>query len=88
MVKQSIVKQSIVKRKFLSWKWSPANKLKEHDRSELKNKYNVTSNEITSLVLDEGLVVHETKRESNHIKMGNRELIGTVAPSSTACLIS
>ena len=66
------------KKKALSWKWSPANEFKEHDRSVMKDKYKVLGNEITNLVLNEGMVVHETKREENNMKLGNREIIGNI----------
>lgn len=63
-------------RKAIMWKWSPANEYKDHERSCMKDKYKVLGNEITNLVLNEGMVVHETKREVNNMKLGNREIIG------------
>jgi len=66
------------KKKALSWKWSPANEYKNHERSIMKDKYKVLGNEITNLVLNEGMVVHETKREVNNMKLGNREIIGNI----------
>jgi hypothetical protein len=66
------------KKKALIWKWSPANDNKYHERSILKDKYKVLGNEITELVLNEGMVIHETKREANNLKLGTREIIGNI----------
>ena len=65
-------------KKSLSWKWAPANENKNHERSQLKDKYKVMGSEILDLVLTDGMVIHETKRESNSLKMNNREKIGNV----------
>jgi hypothetical protein len=65
-------------KKYLSWKWAPANENKIHERSQLKDKYKVMGNEILDLVLTDGMVIHETKRESNSLKMNNREKIGNI----------
>ena len=69
-------KDVIINKKALVWKWSPTSEFKNHVRSEMKDKYAVLGNEITNLVLNEGMVVHETKREVNNMKLGNREIIG------------
>lgn len=66
------------KRKAIIWKWSPANEYRNHERSLMKDKYAVLGNEITELVLNEGMVIHETKRETNNMKLGNREIIGNI----------
>ena len=65
-----------VKKKAIAWKWAQANDFRNHERSELKDKYKVTGSEIINLVLNEGMVVHETKREINNLKLGNREIMG------------
>lgn len=64
------------KKKAIVWKWSPQTDLRNHTRSEIKDKHNITKNEIMDLVLNEGMVVHETKRETSNMMMGNREMIG------------
>lgn len=68
----------MIKKKAVMWKWSPTNEYKNHERSILKDKYKVLGNEITELVLNEGMVIHETKREVNNMKLGNREIIGNI----------
>ena len=65
-------------KKYLSWKWAPDNENKIHKRTLLKDKYKVMGNEILDLVLTDGMVIHETKRESNSLKMNNREKIGNI----------
>jgi hypothetical protein len=65
-------------KKYLSWKWAPANENKIHVRSSMKDKYKVMGNEILDLVLTDGMVIHETKRESNSLKMNHREKIGNI----------
>lgn len=63
-------------KKYLSWKWCPSiNEKEKIHKSYMKDKYKIVNQEIIDLVISDGLVIHETKREINESKLHSRGLI-------------
>jgi hypothetical protein len=65
-------------KKILSWKWSPGINEKI-EKSYLKDKYKIVNKEIIDLVIHDGFVINETKREMNENKMNHRTMISNKA---------